>query len=979
MKRKIALISGLAMGLFFSFLSAQVVPVVSTLESPIWYSIESAAVTSLGSPNTTVTGILPLKDKGYVLYSPTVAGKINYRISTGTDVEKWAIVSVNGYKYLLNKGTGLYMRGSHSAGAYWANDSLRLASLGSGQYSLRTSVTEATNSTTANNSYTIAWNSLICDRWNVATINTITAWIFKAASAATPKADLGYAITAATTAKSALISDDPGYIAASSQTAIDLTTAIATAQAVYNSTVTDAEYTAAKTTLEAAVTTFNAAQKNPIIVSSAEKDTWYYLVNGSDVAYCAGKVIATRSTSTGTPLQFTDKKADPNMLWKMVDAGNGKYGIQNRASGNYISTTITAGTQIGIGAYDITSINSAGRFKINAGSEDLHPQQSTSNIVNWNEDGTFRSTWRLNKLSDTDAAIPMSISQITVQQGRLVTGIGNKNFALIYFSTEVSGFVGTLSLESVKMNLNGTTNMADLENLRVYKLTNAMKFDPSTATQVASGTVASGDITLTLDAPLALPSGNTKFCIVVDIKETAKEGNLVDASLLSMKEIGGTEKTATTPSPANSATIFLTQSLLFTPGDYNSVSYRIPSIVTAKDGSLITSTDKRNFHSGDLAADIDQYVRRSTDNGKTWSDVLMTCGASTSLGYGDPALVVDRVTGKIICLVVHDKGFFSSTASATIKVISMESDDNGITWSAPKDITNQLYGAGCSNSATQNWAGLFISSGRGLQLRSGRIMFAGVVRNGVSSNIQSHSVYTDDLGLTWKVGTNSAINGGDESKYAERNNGDILISIRKAPKRYTNVSTDKGMTWGTASANSYLTDPACNGEILAYTSTLDGFNKNRMLQSLCYASSRTNVSMLLSYDEGITFPIQKTICAASSAYSTFTILPDGTIGMYFEDGSTGNTYDMVFVRFSLNWLTNGVDPYVASSTGLAEQHSLSATIEARVENGKILLSGTNSDFQVFNLSGMEVSKKQNLKAGVYMVKVDDQVLKVVVR
>lgn len=978
MKRQLLLLLIFISSSLAQLMHAQVTPVASTVGSEIWYTIESAAVTATGTPDATVTGILPMANKGYVLYSPTAAGFVKYRIAAGSDDEKWAIVKIGNpeIQYLKNKGTGLFLVSSHSVGTS-STDAFVFNSLGSDQFTIR-------NNSSA--SVAVAWNSFTLNRFSTFAANTTTAWVFKAVDQ-TPKGNLGTAITAANTAKTALISEDPGYISSTSQAAIDLTTAIATAQAVFNSIVTDVEYTTAQTTLEAAVTTFNAAPKNPITLSTAGNDTWYYIVNGSDVTYCAGKAMINRSTdATDAKIQFGTKIADPNMLWKLVDAGNGKYGIQNRASGKYISTTITNGTQSAVGAYTLTAINT-GCFKINSGAGDLHPESASSNIVTFNEDGTKRSTWKLQKISATDAQTPMSVSGITVNQGRLLTGKGNTNFVVLNFTAQVSGFTGMATLESIKMNLTGTTNLTDIENLRIYKFATA-KFDPTTATLIGTGTIASGVITVTPTTPLDLVSGTSNFCVVVDVKESATEGNLIDASVLGMKLVGATENLAATPSPANAATIFLTQSILFSPGDFFSQggttdnektpkSFRIPSIVTAKDGSLITSTDKRNDHSGDLAANIDQYVRRSTDNGKTWSNVLMTCGAGTSLGYGDPALVVDRVTGKIICLVVHDKGFFGSTATAPIKIIYMESVDNGISWSAPKDITNQIYGAGCTNPATKDWKGLFISSGRGLQLRSGRIMFAGVVRNASSSNLQVHSVYTDDLGQTWKVGTTSAINGGDESKFAERNNGNVIVSIRNAGKREWNVSTDKGLNWGTASNHTDLTDPNCNGEMMTYTSTIDGYNKNRMLHSLCYAGNRTNVSMLLSYDEGVTFPIRKTICAGASAYSTFTILPDGTIGMYYEDGSTGNTYDMMFVRFSLNWLTEGVDNYTAPITDVNETSQ--KNILAKVQNDHIVLSGTDADYKIFDISGVEISKKTKVRTGVYFVKVENKTIKLMVK
>jgi len=68
------------------------------------------------------------------------------------------------------------------------------------------------------------------------------------------------------------------------------------------------------------------------------------------------------------------------------------------------------------------------------------------------------------------------------------------------------------------------------------------------------------------------------------------------------------------------------------------------------------------------------------------------------------------------------------------------------------------------------------------------------------------------------------------------------------------------------------------------------------------------VTVFLSYDEGQTWPIKKTLCAGTSAYSSLTVLPDGTIGAYIEEDES-IPYRMVFVNFSLKWLTNGADAY----------------------------------------------------------------------
>ena len=55
----------------------------------------------------------------------------------------------------------------------------------------------------------------------------------------------------------------------------------------------------------------------------------------------------------------------------------------------------------------------------------------------------------------------------------------------------------------------------------------------------------------------------------------------------------------------------------------NAACYRIPAIVTAANGDLVVAIDERVQNCGDLNVnnDINIVIRRSTDNGKTWSEI----------------------------------------------------------------------------------------------------------------------------------------------------------------------------------------------------------------------------------------------------------------------------------------------------------------------------------------------------------------------
>lgn len=500
----------------------------------------------------------------------------------------------------------------------------------------------------------------------------------------------------------------------------------------------------------------------------------------------------------------------------------------------------------------------------------------------------------------------MQYAAATLVQTELATAKGKTNQRIIAVNVQTTGTGGSLNLTSLNFTMTGTTAISDVSSIKVYYTGSGNRF----TTNTLFATVTPGAGTLSANGAQTLGSGNNYFWIAYDIAATAVEGNLADATCEGFT-ISGTPYTLISPANtiAGSRTILLESEILFSPGDAGSVSYRIPAIVTAADGTLVTVTDKRNNNTGDLANDIDLVVRRSADKGRTWTAPVTIVGTGTTTGSGDAALVLNRMNGEIICLYAYDQGFFSSTPSSPIRIRVIKSADNGITWNTPVDITNQIYGSGNTDPIRQNWYGVFVSSGRALQLRSGRIAAAIVVRQTSGGGIDNFMMYSDDGGTTWSVTTNAAELGGDESKLVELNDGKLLMSIRNSGTRRFNKSTTSVTTWNSANAYNQvdITDPNCNGEILRYTSTIDGDAQNRLLHSIPFAGNRSNVSVLLSKDEGVSWPTRKTIYPGASAYSTMTILPDKTIGMYYENGEYGDVYHMHFVRFSNFFLTGGLE------------------------------------------------------------------------
>lgn len=323
--------------------------------------------------------------------------------------------------------------------------------------------------------------------------------------------------------------------------------------------------------------------------------------------------------------------------------------------------------------------------------------------------------------------------------------------------------------------------------------------------------------------------------------------------------------------------------------------FRIPAIVTAPNGDLIAAIDERVPNCGDLnrSGDINIVVRRSADNGKTWSGIETVVNFPLGLSASDPSMIVDRDTKEII-LFYNYMDYEKERDIYYLHVV--KSKDNGKTWSKPEDITKQI--------AKPEWHKdfKFITSGRGIQTRDGKLLHTLV---NLSKGLFIFG--SDDHGKTWYF-IDTPIKPADESKIIELADGTWMVNARvnTGGMRYVHTSSDEGKTWNSR-PEPKLIDPGCNASIIRYTAKADGYNKNRILFSNAkMEKGRMNLTIRVSYDEGQTWTEGKTIYGGGTAYSSLTILKNGDIGVFFEkDDYKENT----FVSFSLKWLTDGKDKF----------------------------------------------------------------------
>ena len=546
-----------------------------------------------------------------------------------------------------------------------------------------------------------------------------------------------------------------------------------------------------------------------------------------------------------------------------------------------------------------------------------------------------------------------------VQESRKI-GRANDNEVLLRAAVSFGGENASINDNSLSFSLQGTSDVDDVKSVKIYSTGTSPVFD----NRDLQNAVLLADVEPSLDVTVCqinaeIVSGVNYLWITVEVADDATEGNVIDAELYSVSTPSQTFEIVN-PSPSGDREIILAHTLLFQPGDYNSTNYRIPGVITAKDGSIVAVTDKRKYNQGDLPEDIDIVCRRSTDGGHTWSEpYTIAQGTGYNHGFGDCVLAWTNDDNGLIAGFVGGVGLWNSTPSNPIRSYIARSYDNGQTWTEPEDITDFIFGSNCVVSEHRTWRASFFGSGNGLITSTGRIMFVAAIRETTAQSLSNYAVYSDDNGITWHVSGRASVSG-DEAKVTELVDGRILMSIRHNGKRWYNISNDGGETWQSSTSTwNDITAPACNGDMIRYTSVNQGFNKNRLLHSVPFGSSRTDVSVYISYDEGETWPVRKCIVPYSSAYSSLCVLPDGTIGLYVEEEYPGNSgYSTVFYNFSLEWLTDGADSLDPTFIAENEQQRPSIDVYPVPATSCIVFNEAVKNVEIFDVTGKLVIYKQ---------------------
>lgn len=360
-------------------------------------------------------------------------------------------------------------------------------------------------------------------------------------------------------------------------------------------------------------------------------------------------------------------------------------------------------------------------------------------------------------------------------------------------------------------------------------------------------------------------------------------------------------------------------------GDDGVNTFRIPGMVTSNAGTLICVYDVRHRSSRDLPGDIDVGMSRSVDGGRTWQpmQIIMDMGDDPDFRYegiGDPCVLVDRQTGAIWCAATWSHGNRSWVGSQpgldpadTGQWMLVRSDDDGVSWSQPVNITRQVK--------RPEWSFLLQGPGRGITMHDGTLVFPAQYQDPPSSTDKAASrlphstiIFSRDHGATWQTGT-GAVDDTTEAQVAELEDGRLMLNCRYNRSNYRVIMTsdDLGATWVEhPGSRRQLREPrACMASLINVERDRRwlqppetampalGSKQTLLFSNPDSLSSRSRLTIRMSTDSGASWPAAATLLLdeeTGRGYSCLTMIDQDYVGIVYE----GSQADLIFQRIPVS-------------------------------------------------------------------------------
>lgn len=342
---------------------------------------------------------------------------------------------------------------------------------------------------------------------------------------------------------------------------------------------------------------------------------------------------------------------------------------------------------------------------------------------------------------------------------------------------------------------------------------------------------------------------------------------------------------------------------LFVSGEQGYDTYRIPALAALPDGTVLAFCEGRRNSASDTG-DIDLLVKRSNDQGATWSaqQIVWDDGPNTC---GNPAPVVDTETGTVWLLMTWNRGddaepeIIAQTSRDTRRVFVTSSTDSGRTWQVPREITADVK--------QSDWTWYATGPGSGIQIQQGpcrgRLVVACDHIEAPGGHYYSHIIYSDDHGASWQLGGRSPRPQVNECQVAELPSGRLLLNMRNYDRaqhcRQRAVSADGGATWQDQRFDPALIEPICHGALVRSTWPSSADRSVLVFSNPASREQRVNLTLRVSVDEGETWPVARVLHAGPSAYSDLAVLGNGEIACLYEAGARHPYESIVLARLPL--------------------------------------------------------------------------------
>ena len=329
--------------------------------------------------------------------------------------------------------------------------------------------------------------------------------------------------------------------------------------------------------------------------------------------------------------------------------------------------------------------------------------------------------------------------------------------------------------------------------------------------------------------------------------------------------------------------------------------HRIPGIFVTSKGAVIIYNEARRDGSDWALMDI--YLQRSEDHGETFGEPIYIANGTEQYNTVNNPVMMEDSLGRLHILYLRDYSINGGGAWQRTSI------DDGRTWSEPKEIT------AFTNPELHN--AFAFGPGHGIRTKDGMLIVpVWMVLKNANVPLTEHwpsvisTFCSKDNGETWFLGEIIGSLGGalypgvvypNETVAAETSDGRIVLYIRSF-NRYRALTYSKNGYdgWSRLEAKNELIDPCCFGSIAKYEG-LDG--KYALLSVNCADEhERRNITLRVSYDDGKTWSIKRTVDAERGGYVDIACdEKNGYVYVLYEHNAGASA--VMLAKMTPNWIT----------------------------------------------------------------------------